>query len=101
MSNEAGPLQFARPGRTLLTSIGIGIGVAALVATLGIAGTAASQITSRLDLLEATYVTAKTAEVVGSSQSTARSAIPWDAQARLEALNGVSAAGTLDRKSVV
>lgn len=87
----------SRPVRTLLTSLGIGIGIAALVATLGIAGTAASQISSQLDMLEATYVTARAAEAVGSSQNTTRSAIPWDAQARLEALNGVSAAGTLSR----
>ncbi len=77
----------ARPARTLLTALGTIIGVAALVATLGLAKTAGNQIVSRFDELEATAVT-----VTPSNQQV--SLLPFDAESRLDRLNGVVASGT-------
>jgi ABC-type antimicrobial peptide transport system permease subunit len=86
----------ARPARTLLTAMGTILGVAALVATLGLAKTAGNQIVSRFDELEATEVTVEPQQQRGfnSSRRQASSAIPWDAEDRLTRLNGVVSAGT-------
>jgi len=84
-----------RPGRTALTALGTVIGVAALVATFGLAHTTGNRIVSRFDELAGTHVTV---EPSGSGFSFGGfqqpSPIPWDAQDRLERLNGVVAAGT-------
>ena len=87
----------ARPARTLLTALGTILGVAALVATLGLAKTAGNQIVSRFDELEATEVTVEPRESRSglARQQAATSAIPWDAEARLARLNGVTAVGTV------
>ena len=77
----------ARPARTLLTALGTIIGVAALVATLGLAKTAGNQIVSRFDELTATAV------VVNPSNDRV-SLLPFDAETRLDRLNGVVASGT-------
>ncbi len=77
----------ARPARTLLTALGTMLGVAALVATLGLAKTAGNRIVSRFDELEATAVT-----VTPSSDRV--SLLPFDAESRLDRLNGVVASGT-------
>jgi macrolide transport system ATP-binding/permease protein len=83
---------FARPGRMMLTMLGIVIGLTALVATLGLSRTASNRIITQFDELAATeiVVTVKPGPASGQSQ-----AIPWDAAARLLRLNGVVAAGTL------
>jgi ABC-type antimicrobial peptide transport system permease subunit len=85
----------ARPARTLLTALGTVLGVAALVATLGLAKTAGNQIVSRFDELEATTVTVSpnTRQAFGPQQNQV-SLIPFDADDRLDRLNGVVAAGT-------
>jgi ABC-type antimicrobial peptide transport system permease subunit len=88
MVSEAGAGLLARPGRAALTVLGTVIGVAALVATLGVSRTASSQIVSRFDRLAATDVSI-TPRTKGSP------VIPWDAASRLTRLNGVVAAGTL------
>ena len=82
----------ARPARTAMTALGTVLGVAALVATLGLAKTAGSQIVSRFDELAATQVIVEPQQRQG--QRNAISTIPWDSQQRLERLNGVVAAGT-------
>jgi ABC-type antimicrobial peptide transport system permease subunit len=87
---------LARPGRTTLTVLGTVLGVAALVATLGVANTAGSQIVGRFDALTATSLSVENrrgAFSFGSDLET--SSIPWDAEQRLVRLNGVVAAGTL------
>ncbi len=86
----------ARPARTALTALGTVLGVAALVATLGLARTAGSRIVSRLDVLTATEVViTPTSQQFGSAAGPeALSPLPWDSQDRLERLNGVVAAGT-------
>ncbi|MFV0523852.1 MAG: ABC transporter permease [Acidimicrobiales bacterium] len=89
----------ARPGRTILTALGTILGVAALVATLGLAKTAGNQIVSRFDELEATQVQIQPADQGGSfgggSSRVVRDVIPWDAEDRLVRLNGVTAAGII------
>jgi ABC-type lipoprotein release transport system permease subunit len=88
---------FARPIRTALTVLGTVIGLTALVATLGLSRTAGSQIIGRFDELAATQitVTAKPAEPNAPSN-----ALPWDAPARVDYLNGVVAAGNLSEVDV-
>ncbi len=83
----------ARPARTLLTALGTVLGVAALVATLGLAKTAGNQIVSRFDELEATEVTV-TPNTRGRGDTNQVSLLPFDADDRLLRLNGVVAAGT-------
>ena len=89
---EAMASLLARPARAALTVLGTVIGVAALVATLGLSKTAGNQIIGRFDELAATdvTVTAKT-----GTSGRASTALPWDAEQRLSRLNGVVAAGTL------
>jgi hypothetical protein len=85
---------LARPGRALLTALGTVVGIAALVATLGLSKTAGNQIVGRFDELAATdiLVTPKGGHASRPGQS---NVLPWDAEARLRRLNGVVAAGTL------
>jgi ABC-type antimicrobial peptide transport system permease subunit len=85
---------MARPARVGLTVLGTVVGVAALVATLGLSKTAGSQIVGRFSTVAATdVVITPVPGTLGGSR--AATAIPWDAQERLERLNGVAAAGTL------
>ncbi|MDZ4828542.1 MAG: ABC transporter permease [Actinomycetota bacterium] len=83
---------FARPVRTALTVLGTVVGIAALVATIGLSRTAGNRIVGRFDELAATeiVVTSKPPSPGG-----APTALPWDAEQRMERLNGVVAAGTL------
>jgi len=96
--NEALAGMFARPGRTLLTVLGVVIGLVALVATLGLTRTAGNRIISQFDQVAATeiFVSAKpnTIGIVDPK------AIPWDAPTRLRRLNGVVAAGTMSQVDI-
>lgn len=92
LANEATTGLTARPARTVLTALGTVLGVAALVATLGLARTAGSRIVSRFDALAATEITVEPAGQTFGGRSI--SALPWDAEDRLTRLNGVEAAGT-------
>ena len=86
---------FARPARAALTTLGTVLGIASLVATLGISRTAGSQIVGRFDELAATQITvsARTSGAGGSERAAA--ALPWDVEARLDRLNGVVASGAV------
>jgi macrolide transport system ATP-binding/permease protein len=90
--NEAIAGMFARPGRMMLTILGVVIGLTALVATVGLSRTASNRIISQFDELAATeiMVTAKS-----GPEGVDPTVIPWDASERLHRLNGVVAAGTL------
>jgi putative ABC transport system permease protein len=77
-----------RPARSLLTGLGTLLGVGALVATVGLASTAAARISARFDALTATEVV-----VQDGHPELGEPAFPPDAQARLSRLNGVVAAG--------
>jgi ABC-type lipoprotein release transport system permease subunit len=92
--SEAAAGLMARPARVALTVLGTVIGVAALVATLGLSKTAGNQIVGRFDKVAATdvVVTPTLGARPGTSGATA---IPWDAESRVKRLNGVAAAGTL------
>ncbi|HMC09579.1 MAG TPA: ABC transporter permease, partial [Actinomycetota bacterium] len=84
---------LARPGRAVLTVLGTVVGVAALVATMGLSKTAGNQIVGRFSELNATDVSA--APKVGHSGQAAVGDLPWDSEQRMMRLNGVVAAGTL------
>jgi len=92
--NEAIAGIFVRPVRTLLTVLGVVIGISALVATVGLTRTAGNRIISQFDRLAATelFVAARPGAATGTVDP---KAIPWDAPERLERLNGVVAAGTM------
>lgn len=93
--NEATAALTARPARTLLTALGTVLGVAALVATLGLAKTAGGQIVGRFDELEATRVEVKLDDGGFFGQQENRpNPLPFDAGDRLRYLNGVVSAGT-------
>ena len=92
--NEAVAGMFARPGRMILTVLGVVIGMSALVATMGLTRTAGNRIISQFDQLAATelFVTARPGAASGLIDP---KALPWDAPGRLLRLNGVVAAGTM------
>ena len=97
--SEAAAGLMARPARVALTVLGTVIGVAALVATLGLSKTAGSQIVGRFSTVAATdVVITPVPGALGGSR--AATVIPWDAEARLQRLNGVAAAGTLSEVDV-
>lgn len=86
----------ARPGRLLLTILGTVLGIASVVVTVGLAQTAAGQISRQFDAVAATQVVAAPAtsrSMSGALRST--SSLPWDAEERVRRLAGVEAAGTL------
>ncbi|MGH2690228.1 MAG: ABC transporter permease [Actinomycetota bacterium] len=85
---------LARPGRAILTALGTVIGVAALVATLGLSKTAGNQIVGRFDALAATDVVV-TPKAATGARAGPSAALPWDAEQRALALNGVVTAGNL------
>lgn len=90
----------ARPARTVLTALGTVLGVGALVTTLGLAKTAGNQIVSRFDELEATEVVVSPESTGFGDSSRSLNVIPWDAEERMERLNGVVAAGTVSAVDV-
>lgn len=84
-----------RPARALLTALGTILGVGTLVATLGIAGTASHEVSSKFNALAAT-------QVVVSDNGAGH--IPETAGAALRRLHGVTAAGVtwpVDRQADV
>jgi macrolide transport system ATP-binding/permease protein len=91
--NESIAGMFARPGRVMLTILGVVIGLTALVATLGLSRTAGNRIVSQFDQIAATelFITARP----GITGMIDPRAIPWDAAERLRRLNGVVAVGTM------
>ncbi|MDH3730017.1 MAG: ABC transporter permease [Acidimicrobiia bacterium] len=98
LATEALAGMLSRPGRTILTVLGTVLGVAALVATLGIAKTAGNQIVQTFDALAATSVTVQPRDTgFGFGGSRSSSNIPWDSEERLARLNGVVTSGTMTR----
>jgi len=97
LAGEVGAGLLARPGRTALTILGTVIGLAALVATLGLSQTAGNRIVGRFDELAATEIDVDSRPPVSEGEDTA---MPWDAPERLRRLNGVVAAGNLSTVDV-
>jgi len=86
---------FARPARAALTTLGTVLGLASLVATLGISRTAGDQIVQRLDALQVTQVVV-TARSSGPDEDRQTGLpLPWDVESRLDRLNGVVASGAV------
>ena len=83
---------FARPLRMTLTVLGTVIGIAALVATVGLSRTAGNQIIARFDALAATELTVTSNSVEADAPV---NTLPWDSVERVTRLNGVVSAGTL------
>ena len=88
---------FARPGRMILTVLGTTIGLAALVATVGLSRTAGNRIVGRFDELAATEVVVTAAP---SALVPGATVIPWDAAERLRRLDGVVSVGTVSTVDV-
>ncbi len=86
----------SRPGRLVMTIIGTVLGITALVATIGLAQTAAAQIARQFDANAVTQlvVTPRTAST-GGGTTVAATALPWDAVPRLERLSGIESAALL------
>jgi macrolide transport system ATP-binding/permease protein len=98
--SEAAAGLMARPARVALTVLGTVIGVAALVATLGLSKTAGNQIVGRFDAVAATDVVITPVPAAQRAGGAAQNVIPWDAEARMKRLNGVKEAGTLGEVNV-
>lgn len=80
----------ARPARAFLTSLGTLLGVAWFVTALGLVSTASGQVAASFADRLATQVTVRLAS---AGQAPAAYPYPADVSRRLEALNGVVAAG--------
>src|SRR5256885_624829 len=70
----------ARPGRAVLTALGTVMGVAALVATLGLSKTAGNQIVGRFDALAATDIVV-TPKAAAAGRASAGSGLPCSPRA--------------------
>jgi putative ABC transport system permease protein len=80
-----------RPVRTLLTVLGVLLGVGAFVAVLGLTTTASGQISKRFTELTATEVLLEDASE--DDPAAAGTAFPLDAETRVAAIDGVRSAG--------
>jgi putative ABC transport system permease protein len=86
----------SRPGRLVTTIVGTVLGVAALIATIGFAQTAAGQIARQFDASAATQLAvAPETTRTGGGDTVAAGSLPWDAVDRLERLAGVESAALL------
>ncbi len=83
----------SRPSRLFITLLGTVLGIASLVATLGLAHTAAGQIAANFDRVTATRVVIEPGTTGGEgSRDRAKVAIPWDGRERVADLVGVEEA---------
>ncbi|PRA81340.1 ABC transporter permease [Microbacterium sp. MYb66] len=86
----------ARPARAVLSALGIAIGIAAMIAVVGISASSQERLNSQLASLGTNLLTAK----AGSSNGTPVP-FPSDASLRVERITGVeSATATADLKTV-
>lgn len=83
----------SRPSRLVITLLGTVLGIASLVITIGLAQTAAGQLSKQFDAVAATRVTVepgKTKGPDGGERTTSR--VPWNAVERVSDLAGVETA---------
>ncbi|WP_129664307.1 ABC transporter permease [Phytoactinopolyspora endophytica] len=90
----------ARPSRLALTTLGTVVGIAALVATMGLGQTASGQISGRFDATSAVRVVVEAGEREGTDGGVKITELPWDAADRVSRLAGVAAAGTFAQVAV-
>lgn len=83
-----------RPGRMGLLVAAVGIAVALVVVTLGLAQTASAQVSTSFDVERNRAVTITVPLL--STQTPARSGIPVDVEARLRQVRGVNRAGVIE-----
>ena len=83
----------ARPGRLVLTILGTVLGIASVVITVGLAQTAAGQISRQFDAVAATQVVITPAKAGTGDDARPKGRIPWDGAERVTQINGVVAAG--------
>lgn len=85
----------ARPGRLMLTILGTVLGIGSVVVTVGLAQTAAGQISAQFDAVAATQVVVEPDTTGNSWSGNARpkTTLPWDSPERVMRLNGVEKAG--------
>jgi macrolide transport system ATP-binding/permease protein len=88
---------FARPVRMALTVLGTLVGLAAMVATLGLSRTVGNQIIGRFDELSATEITISAKAAAADEDP---NTLPWDSPQRIERLNGVVSAGNMSEVDV-
>lgn len=98
----------SRLGRTLLTALGTVIGIAVLVSTVGLANSASARIVTRFDALAATELTVKPSAAGSAAGETSRAEsgpdggpLPFDAPARLAAIDGVVTSATVSEITTV
>lgn len=77
----------ARPTRAVLSALGIAIGIAAMIAVVGISASSQERLTSQLEALGTNLLTAQAGESDGKTIP-----FPSDASARTERIPGVEAA---------
>lgn len=85
----------ARPGRLVLTIVGTVLGIASLVVTIGLAQTAAGQISRQFDAVAATQAVVEPAKARTQGGEQAIGHIPWDVEDRITRIAGVTAAGAI------
>lgn len=90
----------SRPGRLVLTTLGTVLGIGSLVVTIGLAQTAAGQISRQFDAVAATQVVVKPSTSRFGESQRAVGRIPWDVEDRLNRLNGVEASGGVGSVSI-
>jgi putative ABC transport system permease protein len=83
----------ARPGRLVLTVLGTVLGIGSLVVTIGLAQTAAGQISRQFDAVAATQAVVQPSSAQVKTGRVATGRIPWDAEERLGRLAGITEAG--------
>lgn len=87
---------LARPARLLLTALGAALGLASMVATLGLAQSASGQVARQFDAIAATQISVTPRPSTGTAgEQQDLAPMPWDAEQRAVRLTGVVAAGTI------
>lgn len=84
-----------RIGRSALTAVGTVLGVATLIAVLGLTQTATSQISSQFDAAASREVTVTAQDSTSGDKTDQTPPFPADADQRAMRLNGVQAAGLM------
>jgi len=94
--DEAADGVLARPARLALTTFGAALGIASMIATMGLAQTASNQVSRRFDEVAATELSVQPRMMPNPAGTGEQSLapLPWDAELRIGRLAGVVASGT-------
>ena len=97
---EAAAALQSRPGRTAGLAGTVALATGLVVATLGLASSASSQVSSRFDVQRSRDVTISL-PTVASATGEAAADLPRDASERLAQVSGIVEAGVVERRAVV